>query len=128
MDQSKVQCLRHKDAIVPPSRYRRGGAGFASTKHRVTERAATPRAAKDNYDALPGLPALASLAGTFRGLIRRARRSHSALALISFNIDEFRSVCEAYGRQEGDKAISSVASLMRAEVHPNTIIVRAGTS
>jgi diguanylate cyclase (GGDEF)-like protein len=128
MDQSKVQCLRHKDAIVPPSRYRRGGAGFASTKHRVTERAATPRAAKDNYDALTGLPALASLAGTFRGLIRRARRSHSALALISFNIDEFRSVCEAFGRQEGDKAISSVASLMRAEVHPNAIIVRAGTS
>jgi diguanylate cyclase (GGDEF)-like protein len=127
-ESSRVHCLRHKDAIVPPSRYRPGGAGFASTEHRVTAQAATPRAAKDSHDALTGLPTLTSLAGMFRFLIRRARRSHHTLALISFNIDEFRSVCEAYGRQEGDKAISSIASIMRAEVDPNAIIVRAGTS
>jgi diguanylate cyclase (GGDEF)-like protein len=127
-ESSRVHCLRHKDAIVPPSRYRRGGAVFASAEHRVTAQAATPSAADDNHDALTGLPTLTSLAGMFRGLIKRARRSHHALALISFNIDDFRLVCEAYGRQEGDKAISSVASIMRAEFHPNTIIVRAGTS
>src|ERR1700736_2980368 len=127
-ESSRVHCLRHKDAIVPPSRYRRGGAGFASTEHRVTAQAAAPRAANDSRDALTGLPTLTSLAGMFRCLIRRARRSHHALALISFNIDEFRSVCEAYGRREGDKVISSVASIVRAEVDPNGIVVRAGTS
>jgi diguanylate cyclase (GGDEF)-like protein len=127
-ESSRVHCLRHQDAIVPPSRYRRGGAGFASKEHRVTAQAAAPRAANDNHDALTGLPTLISLAGMFRPLIRRARRSHHALALISFNIDEYRLVSEAYGRQEGDKAITSVASIMRAEVDPNTVIVRAGTS
>ena len=127
-ESSRVHCLRHQDAIVPQSRYRRSGAGFASKEHRVTAQAAAPRAANDNHDALTGLPTLTSLAGMFRPLIRRARRSHHVLALISFNIDEYRLVCEAYGRQAGDKAITSVASIMLAEVDPNTVIVRAGTS
>jgi diguanylate cyclase (GGDEF)-like protein len=128
MEESRVHSLGHKDAIVPPFRYRRGGVGFASTERRVTAGAATARAANDDYDALTGLPALASLAGIFRCLVRWARRSHHALALVSFNIDEFRSVCEAYGREEGEKAISTVASIMRAEVDPSAIVVRAGTS
>jgi diguanylate cyclase (GGDEF)-like protein len=128
MEENRVHSLGHKDAIFPPSRYRRGGAGFASPERRVTARAATARAANDDHDALTGLPALASLAGMFRCLMRWARRSHHALALVSFNIDEFRSVCEAYGREEGDKAISTVASIMRAEVDPSAIVVRAGTS
>jgi diguanylate cyclase (GGDEF)-like protein len=128
MEESRVHSLGHKDAIFPPSRYRRGGAGFASTERRVTARAPTARAANADHDALTGLPALASLAGMFRCLIRWARRSHHALALVSFNIDEFRSVCEAYGREEADKAISTVASIMRAEVDPSAIVMRAGTS
>jgi diguanylate cyclase (GGDEF)-like protein len=128
MEESRVHSLGHKDAIFPPSRYRRGGAGFASTERRVTAQAATARATNDDHDALTGLPALASLAGMFRCLIRWARRSHHALALVSFNIDEFRSVCEAYGREEGDKVISTIASIMRAEVDPSAIVVRAGTS
>jgi diguanylate cyclase (GGDEF)-like protein len=127
-ESSRVQSLGHKDAIFPPSRYRRGGAGFGSTERRVKAQAATARAANGDHDALTGLPVLASLAGMFRCLLRWARRSDHALALVSFNIDEFRSVCEAYGREEGDKTISTVASIMRAEVDPSAIVVRAGTS
>jgi diguanylate cyclase (GGDEF)-like protein len=97
-------------------------------ERRVMAQTQPPRAADDNPDALTGLPTLTYLAGMFRRLIRRAQRSHHALTLVSFNIDEFRSVCEAYGREEGDKAIKSVASVLRAEVGPNVIIVRAGTS
>ena len=128
MESSRVHSLGQKDAIFPPSRYRRGGAGFASTERRATAQAATARAANGDHDALTGLPALAFLAGMFRCLIRWARRTHHAPALVSFNIDEFRSVREAYGREEGDEAISTVASIMRAEVDPSTIVVRAGTS
>src|SRR3984893_7090686 len=128
MEESRVHSLGHKDAVFPPSRYRRGGAGFASTERRVTARGATARAANDDHDALTGLPALASLAGMFRCLMRWARRSHHSLALVSFNIDEFRSISEAYGREEADKAISTVASIMRAEVDSSAIVVRAGTS
>jgi diguanylate cyclase (GGDEF)-like protein len=127
-ESSRVQSLGHTDAIFPPSRYRRGGAGFGSAERRVKAQAATARAANGDHDALTGLPVLASLAGMFRCLLRWARRSHHALALVSFNIDEFRSVCEAYCREEGDKAISTVASIMRAEVDPSAIVVRAGTS
>jgi diguanylate cyclase (GGDEF)-like protein len=88
---------------------------------------AKPRAANDNHDALTGLPRLIYLAGMFRSLIRWARRSHQGLALISFNIDDFRSVREAYSREERDNVIKSVASILRAEVDPHAIIVRAGT-
>jgi diguanylate cyclase (GGDEF)-like protein len=127
-ESSRVHSLGHKDAIFPPCRYRRGGAGFVSTERRATARAATAHAANGDHDALTGLPALASLAGMFRCLIRWVRRGHHARALVSLNIDEFRSVREAYGREEGDKAISKVASILRAEVDPSAIVVRAGTS
>src|SRR6202035_1711787 len=127
-ERSTVHCLRHKNAIVPPSGYRRGGSGVDSMERRVMAQTQPPRAANDNPDALTGLLTLTYLAGMFRRLIRRAQRSHLALALISFNIDEFRSVCEAYGREEGDEAIKSVASILRAEVDANAIVVRAGTS
>jgi diguanylate cyclase (GGDEF)-like protein len=127
-ESSAALVLEHKDAIAPPSRYRLAGGSFASIKHRVTAQVPAPVAAADTHDALTGLPNLAHLAGIFRGLIRRARRSHLAFALISLDLDEFRSVCEAYGRDEGDKVIKSVASILRAEVEPHAIVVRTGTS
>jgi hypothetical protein len=37
-----------------------------------------------------------------------------------------RSMFEASGREEGDKAIKSVYSVLRAEVGANAIIIRAG--
>jgi diguanylate cyclase (GGDEF)-like protein len=129
MSESSVALfLEHKDAIVPPSRYRRAGiAAFASIKHRAAVQSPAA-AANDNHDALTGLPNLAYLAGIFRSLVRRTRRSHSGFALISLDLDEFRLVCEAYGRDEGDKAIKCVASVLCAEVDPNAIVVRAGIS
>jgi GGDEF domain-containing protein len=121
-ESSRVHSLGRKDAIFPPSRYRRGGAGFASTERHVTAQAATARAANGDQDVLAGLPALAALAGMFRCLIRWTRGSHHALALVSFNINEFRSVRAAYGREEGDKAISTVSSATRAEVDPSAVV------
>jgi diguanylate cyclase (GGDEF)-like protein len=120
--------LEHKDAIAPPSRYRRAGVAFAGLERRVTAQIPVARVAGDNHDALTGLPNLAHLAGIFRSLTRRARRRHEAFALISLDLDEFRSVCEAYGSGEGDEAIKSIASVLRAEVDPNAIVVRAGDS
>jgi diguanylate cyclase (GGDEF)-like protein len=124
---TRVHCRAHNDAIVP-SRYQRGGVGFAYIGRRETAQTATSHAANDNHDALTDLPTLTYLAGMFRSLIRQAKRSHHVLALISFNIDEFQSVCEAYGREEGDSVIKRVASILRSESDPNAIIVRAGTS
>jgi diguanylate cyclase (GGDEF)-like protein len=126
MNESSVaHFLRHKDFIAPSARYRRAGAALASINLRATPAA---RAAVDNHDALTGLPNLAYLGGIFRSLMRRARRSHRAFALISLDLDEFRSVCEAYGSDEGDEAIKSVASILRAELDPQAIVVRAGGS
>ena len=129
MDESSgVQFLSQKDAIVRPFRYRRGRDASAPMEHRLGAPILLQRAINDDHDALTGLPTLTYLAGMFRNLMRRARRNHHAFALVSFNIDEFRSVCEAYGRDEGDKVVSSVASILRAETDPNAIVVRAGTS
>src|ERR1700683_1641085 len=116
-ERSAADFLEHKDAIVPLSRYRRAGvAAFASIKQRAAVQIPAMAAANDNHDALTGLPDLAYLAGIFRSLMRRARRGHYAFALVSLDLDEFRSVCEAYGRDEGDRAIKCVASILRAEV------------
>jgi diguanylate cyclase (GGDEF)-like protein len=83
-------------------------------------------AARSNHDALTGLQTLTHIRGIVRRLIRRARRSHQALSLISLNLDEFRLVCEAYGREESDRVIDSVISILRAEVDPKAVIARAG--
>jgi diguanylate cyclase (GGDEF)-like protein len=126
MNESSVaHFLEHKDFIAPSARYRRAGAALASINLRAMPAA---RAAVDNHDALTGLPNLAYLGGIFRSLMRQARRSHRAFALISLDLDEFRSVCEAYGSDEGDEAIKSVASILRAELDPQAIVVRAGGS
>jgi diguanylate cyclase (GGDEF)-like protein len=128
-ESSGAQCLEHEEVIAPPSGYRRGAA-FAAKKPRVTAQIPTADADADtdNLDALTGLPNLAHLAGIFRSLMRRARRSHHAFALISLDLDEFRSVCEAYGCDEGDSAVKSLASILCAEVGPHEIVVCAGAS
>jgi diguanylate cyclase (GGDEF)-like protein len=129
MNESSVaHFLKHKDLIAPPSRYRRAGAAPASINLRATVQIPAAPAADVNHDALTGLPNLAYLTGIFRSLIRRARRSHHAFALISLDLDEFRSVCEAYGSDEGDEAIKNIASILRAELDPHAIVVRAGSS
>jgi diguanylate cyclase (GGDEF)-like protein len=129
MNESSVAAfLEHKDYITPPARYRRAGAALASINLRATVQTPAAPAEDDNQDALTGLPNLAYLAGIFRSLIRRARRSHHAFALISLDLDEFRSVCEAYGSDEGDEAIKSIASIFRAELDPHAIVVRAAAS
>jgi diguanylate cyclase (GGDEF)-like protein len=79
-------------------------------------------------DDLTGLPTLAHLAGMFDRLRRRAQRSHRSFAFITFSIDEFRLVCEAFGREQADDAIKSIASLLRTELDANAIIVRAAKS
>jgi diguanylate cyclase (GGDEF)-like protein len=128
MNESSVaQFLEHKDAIAPPRRYGRPGAAFGSIKHRVSAQVPA-RAGGDDHDELTGLPGLTHLAGVFRSLARRARRTHHAFALISLDLDEFRSVCEAYGSDEGDKAVKALASVLRAEAGPHAIVVRAGAS
>ena len=125
MDQSSaIQIPRRNKAIVRSFPYREANLALASRDQRVP----TPLIAGEFHDSLTGLPGLGYLPGVLRGLIGQARSSHQTLALVAFKIDDFRLVCEAYGRAEGNKLIKSVASILRAQTDPEAIIVRAGTN
>lgn len=56
--------------------------------------------------------------------IRRARRYGLPLALISFDIDNFRSVNDIYGYPIGDQALRVVAQTVRARLRSSDVLAR----
>jgi diguanylate cyclase (GGDEF)-like protein len=123
MDRSSgVQILGRSKAAARSIPYRAGYPALATAEHR----AQAALIAGEYHDALSGLPGLDYLPGSLRCLITQARRSHQAVALIALNIDEYRPVCEAFGRTEGNRLIKRVASILRTAAGPEAIAVFAG--
>jgi diguanylate cyclase (GGDEF)-like protein len=58
--------------------------------------------------------------------IKRARRYHVPLALLSFDIDRFKAVNDTYGYPVGDVALRTVADTTRAVLRASDILVRSG--
>ncbi len=58
--------------------------------------------------------------------IRRARRYRVPLALLSFDIDRFKTVNDTYGYPVGDVALRTVADTARAVLRASDILVRSG--
>jgi diguanylate cyclase (GGDEF)-like protein len=50
---------------------------------------------------------------------------HFAIAMI--NIDNFKKINDTYGHENGDKAINSVADILRANTSQNDIVSRFGS-
>lgn len=57
---------------------------------------------------------------------RRAQRYDDPLALILLDVDEFKSVNDRYGHQEGDRVLRDVAAAMKKSIRDTDVVARYG--
>ena len=58
--------------------------------------------------------------------IKRARRYHTPLALIAFDIDRFKDINDRFGHPCGDVALRTVADAVQATLRGSDMLVRSG--
>jgi diguanylate cyclase (GGDEF)-like protein/PAS domain S-box-containing protein len=79
-----------------------------------------------HYDTLTGLPNHAHMNDLVRRLIGRARRGRRVIALVTLNLDGFRLVDEAFGRELGDELLKSISAALTAAVGDRDAVARVG--
>ena len=77
-------------------------------------------------DALTGLPNRSAYAERSFHELRRFKRYHRNLVLAVCDVDHFKKVNDAYGRQAGDKALKFIAKVLRNKIRKVDFIARHG--
>jgi len=77
-------------------------------------------------DFLTGLPNRALLVDTLDHALARTRRAGDTLALMSVDIDYFKSINDRHGHLEGDRFLVEIASRLRATVRETDTVLRLG--
>lgn len=76
------------------------------------------------YDELTGLPSKISIEETANAYLKK--NPDQMLALVYFDIDEFRNINEVKGHQIGDELIKEVAVIMSSHLKENDILCHTG--
>ena len=92
----------------------REDAQAASDRHR--ERAL--------HDALTGLPNRALLQDRLQHAAQRAARTHSSVAVLFIDLDDFKPVNDTHGHHVGDALLVAVAERLTALVRPDDTLAR----
>jgi diguanylate cyclase (GGDEF)-like protein/PAS domain S-box-containing protein len=79
-----------------------------------------------HMDTLTGLPNRRLLRDWLEAEIRKAQRSHEALALLFVDLDGFKQVNDLFGHEAGDLLLSDVARRLKACVRDSDIVARFG--
>ncbi len=82
--------------------------------------------AQSRIDAKTGLLNAATWRREATAEFSRAQRTRTPLALAMIDIDHFKSVNEAAGREVGDKLLRDVAGMLRDQMHGDGLIGRFG--
>jgi diguanylate cyclase (GGDEF)-like protein len=77
-------------------------------------------------DELTGLPNQRSFRDALSREIKRALRDESPLALVLFDIDDFKTLNDTYGHAVGDAILARVAPVMRDELREIDLLARYG--
>jgi diguanylate cyclase (GGDEF)-like protein len=78
-------------------------------------------------NSLMGLPQFAQLSAVIGPLLTEAQRLHRTFALVCFDLDGFRLICETFGQAQGDAVLQRVAAIVKTRARPNAIVSRHGT-
>lgn len=79
-----------------------------------------------NTDALTGVANRRHGEALLEREIKRARRYRVPLALLSFDIDRFKAINDAFGYPVGDVVLRTVADVARAVLRASDMLVRSG--
>jgi diguanylate cyclase (GGDEF)-like protein/PAS domain S-box-containing protein len=91
------------------------------TELRATEAAA---AAPLQDDPLTGLPSGGYFRTRFEHELARARRQHEMLAVLHLDLDRFKGVNEAFGKEFGSELLREVALRLKARLGANELLAR----
>ena len=81
---------------------------------------------KARYDDLTGLLRRDTWISATEREISRATRSHQPIAVIEFDIDDFKHVNDTYGHATGDHLLKTIAHLCTSSSRPSDILGRIG--
>ncbi len=77
-------------------------------------------------DALTGLANRHAMQETFPNEIASCIDGETPVAFIMIDVDEFKKFNDMFGHIAGDRVLSSVAKILRAQFRPNDLLVRYG--
>jgi diguanylate cyclase (GGDEF)-like protein/PAS domain S-box-containing protein len=94
----------------------------------VTERklARDALAYQARHDSLTGLPNRGLFLDRLEHAIDRAKRSHSTLAVLFLDIDDFKLVNDTLGHEAGDHLLVEMTPRLRAALRPGDTVARFG--
>jgi len=78
------------------------------------------------HDAVTGLPNLTLFNDRFRHALEQAKRHVWRLAVMFIDLDEFKSINDAYGHDVGDRVLQMVAKRLSAVVRSGDTVSRRG--
>ncbi|MEK0082210.1 EAL domain-containing protein [Benzoatithermus flavus] len=92
----------------------------------VTElrRAEASTALLQQEDALTGLPTAEHFRARFEHELARIRRQHEMLALIHLDLDRFKGINDAFGKEFGSELLREVACRLKARLGPGELLAR----
>jgi len=79
------------------------------------------------HDALTGLPNRALVYEFGDLLLGAARRSEGKLAVLFFDLERFKTLNDAYGREAGDSMLQEIARRLRRNVRSSDLVGRMGS-
>lgn len=79
-----------------------------------------------HYDVLTGLPNRALFADRIHMAIEKARREQQCLAVVYFDLDDFKPVNDRFGHEAGDKLLQLVAQRLLKAVRSSDTVARLG--
>jgi Amt family ammonium transporter len=79
-----------------------------------------------NYDALTGLTNRRFFFESVKYALIRAKRHHSACAILYFDLDGFKAINDQYGHEAGDSVLKETALRLALSVRENDILGRLG--
>jgi diguanylate cyclase (GGDEF)-like protein/PAS domain S-box-containing protein len=102
--------------------------GLAAMIQDVSERLNTDRTIQYMalHDALTGLPNRRLLQDRLTQAIAQARRMQRFIALLSVDLDRFKLINEAVGRDQGDQVLKEMARRLKATVRDHDTVAREG--
>lgn len=78
------------------------------------------------HDPLTGLCNRASLSDRLQALLSQASRQQFKVAVLFFDLDEFKSINDRLGHAAGDTLLMAVAERLRHAVRPSDVVARYG--
>jgi diguanylate cyclase (GGDEF)-like protein len=92
----------------------------------VRKRAEDELARKAYYDELTGLPNRKLLADRLRIALVQSQHSGERLAVLSLDLDRFKSINGTLGHETGDRFLRAVAARLKEAVRESDIVARVG--